>query len=287
MYAGEIMKRIITGVWNRLISNRRRECQPGASVPAPAAEPTFQFEPELFDAQLSGWFKNDNGELIEGFPIQAEDDVLDVGCGDGAFISFCANQGAKVMFADIDAAKIAEATRRLEGTPAREIVPLVSDADPLPLPDGAANKIVAMEVIEHVDSPERFLAELVRVGRPGALYLLTVPDPLAETVQKDLAPESYFQKPNHIRIIQRDEFEKMVQDAGLIIEKRTSYGFYWSIWWCFFWACDQDFGPPWHPLLKSWNTTWGHLLATRQGPKVKQALDKFMPKSQAIIARKP
>lgn len=282
------MKRIIGKIVNR-VSRRGQAVAvlPAKHAPMATEELGFEFEPELLDAQLSGWFKNESGELIEGFPIEASDDVLDVGCGDGAFISFCANQGAKVMFADIDASKVAEATRRLEGTPAREIVPIVSDADPLPLADGSASKVVAMEVIEHVDSPERFLAELVRVGRSGALYLLTVPDPLAETVQKELAPDTYFQKPNHIRIIQRDEFERMVQEAGLIIEKRTSYGFYWSLWWCFFWVCDQELSPPWHPLLKSWNTTWGHLLSTGQGPKVKQALDKLMPKSQAIIARKP
>lgn len=55
------------------------------------------------------------------------------------------------------------------------------------------------------------MAELVRVGQPGAQYLLTVPDPVAETVQKNLAPDSYFQKPNHIRIFQRDEFEQLVR----------------------------------------------------------------------------
>ena len=37
----------------------------------------------LIDAAAGGWFRNETGELIEGFPIPAEDLVLDVGCGDG------------------------------------------------------------------------------------------------------------------------------------------------------------------------------------------------------------
>ncbi len=248
--------------------------------------PDLDFEPELVDATMSGWFKNTTGELFEGFPIAKDDTVLDVGCGDGAFISFCANQGAKVMFADIDSEKVEEASRRLKGSAAREVIPIVSDANPLPLEDSVASKVVAMEVIEHVEDPARFLRELYRVGKPGALYLITVPDPEAEKVQKHFAPASYFQHPNHIRIIERSEFDQMVTDAGFTIERRTSYGFYWSMWWFFFWACKQDLSPPWHPLLQSWTKTWGLLLQTEQGPQIKAVLDQHMPKSQAIIARK-
>ncbi len=299
---GELpLKRIIKGLLRRIAvkaaalagteiqfssAPKPKTAQP-PSPPQSEIDIDFGYEPELKDAILSGWFNNDSGELIEGFTISAQDTVLDVGCGEGVFTVFCASQGAKVIYADIDGEKVAKATEKLTGTPAKELVPLVSDANPLPLEDGVANKIVAMEVMEHVEDPEAFLAELVRVGCSGATYLITVPDPESESVQVDLAPDSYFQHPNHIRVVGRDEFESLVEAAGLIIEKRTSYGFYWTIWWCFFWACKQDLSPPWHPLLKSWNKTWGHLLNTEQGPQIKKVLDTHLPKSQAIIARKP
>ena len=144
-----------------------------------------------------------------------------------------------------------------------------------------------MEVLEHVEDPVQFVRELVRVGRPGAQYLITVPDPLGENVQTELAPSAYFERPNHIRIFQRDEFEKLLIDAGLIVEQRAYYGFFWSVWWFFFWACKQDLSPPWHPLLQSWTNTWDQLLATPDGPRIKAAMDKAMPKSQLILARKP
>ena len=141
--------------------------------------------------------------------------------------------------------------------------------------------------MEHVDSPENFLRELVRVGKPGALYLLSVPDAVSEQVQKKLAPPNHFEKPNHINVFSRQEFEKLILDSGLVIEKRAYYGFYWSIFWAFFWTCDQDLSPPWHPLLESWAKTWELMLKMRDGPRIKKALDEAMPKSQAIIARKP
>src|SRR3989338_3149196 len=254
--------------------------------PGVSEAPALPDDPTLTDAYLSGWFHRDSGELFEGFPIDAEDSVLDIGCGDGPFASFCAERGAEVIFADIDAEKVAAVEAMLRQSPARAVLPLVTDANPIPLPDARVNKVIAMEVLEHVADPAQFMAELVRVARPGAQFLLTVPDPLGESVQKKLAPDAYFQHPNHIRVFQRDEFEQLILKAGLIIEKRADYGFYWSIWF-FFWACKQDLSPPWHPLLESWTRTWNLLLSTPDGPRIKKALDGAMPKSQAIIARKP
>ncbi|MCO5786551.1 SAM-dependent methyltransferase [Pseudomonas sp. G11-1] len=240
----------------------------------------------LHDANLSGWFL-ENGELFTDFQIQPEDHVLDVGCGDGGLIGFCAGRGAEVTFVDIDEQKVKDTESRLQGSAARGIHGLVSDANPLPLPDNHVNKVICTEVLEHVDDPVNFLAELVRVGKPGALYLLSVPDIASETVQQTVAPPLYFEKPHHIRILSREDFPRLVSDAGLIIEKQTCYGFFWSMFWAFFWTCDQDLSDPWHPLLQQWGRTWETLLSMRDGPRIKQALDQALPKSQVIIARKP
>lgn len=251
-----------------------------ADSAAPVLDITMQ------DALLTGWFQ-ENGELFHGFPVQLEDSVLDVGCGDGGFITYCANRGAEVTFVDIDPGKIIENEKRLQDSPARGIHGLVSDANPLPLPDSRFDKVICTEVMEHVENPATFLAELVRVGKPGAQYLLSVPDPASETVQQQVAPQLYFEKPHHIRIFAREDFLRLVSDAGLIIEKQTTYGFFWSMFWAFFWTCDQDLAEPWHPLLQHWGRTWETLLSMRDGPRIKEALDDALPKSQVIIARKP
>lgn len=258
-----------------------------SEVPTAPADEAVEEQSTLTDAYLSGWFQQESGELFEGFPIMAEDSILDIGCGDGPFVQFCAQRGAEVIFADIDAAKVAAVEQAIQGSPARGIIPLVTDGDPIPLEDARVNKVVAMEVLEHVADPAQFMRELVRVGKPGALYLLTVPDPLGESVQKELAPPAYFEHPNHIRVFERDDFARLVESAGLVIERRTQYGFYWSVWWFLFWACRQELSPPWHPLLESWTRTWNMLLSMEDGPRIKKALDRAMPKSQAIIARKP
>ncbi|MGH7172740.1 MAG: methyltransferase domain-containing protein, partial [Gemmataceae bacterium] len=156
------------------------------------------------------------------------------------------------------------------------------------LSDGFATRIVAQEVMEHVDDPRQFLGELVRIGRPNALYLLSVPDPASESLQKSLAPAAYWSKPNHLRIFGREEFERLVRDAGLEIEKRLSYSFFWAMWWLLFWSGEGDFeiGSPGTAVLTHWHKTWTALLKTPNGPRIKQALDDLIPKSQVVVARK-
>jgi SAM-dependent methyltransferase len=253
----------------------------------------------LRDAVLSGWYRQETDELFTGFPIAADDVVLDVGCGLGANATFCGMRGAEVIFADIDPAMVAATERSLRATKARALTPIVGAADPLPLADGVASKIISTEVIEHVEDPARFLGELVRVGRPGARYLLTVPDPLQERLQRQVAPAAFFERPDparptiaglcggHLRVIERDEFERLVVQAGLVVERHEYFGFYWSIWFALFWNCGVDFSAPDHPLLENWARTWQTLLDMPGGGELKQTLDRFMPKSQLILAYKP
>ena len=241
----------------------------------------------LKDVHLSGWTQP-GGQLVRGFPITAQDTVLDIGCGEGGYATFSARQGAAIILADVDEAKLQAARKQLEAVPARSIQILVTDANPIHLPDATVSRVVAMEVLEHVDDPAAFMAELVRVAQPGALFLLTVPDEVIEGVQRHIAPKSYFEKPNHIRVFKRGELEQLATGAGLQVVDRFSYGFYLAVWWSLFWACEnQTLSPPWHPLLEDWAKVWSRLLSLPVGLKVKVALDEVMPKSQVVIARKP
>src|SRR5262249_38230243 len=148
----------------------------------------------LHDASLSGWYCDAQNELFLGFPIGADDVVLDVGCGDGGTMQFCAQRAAHIILADIDPDQITAAQKRRKDNLARKMEGYVTDSAPLPLRDDTATRIICMETLEHVDDPVQMMSELVRVGKPGARYLLTVPDPVGEHLQKHLAPASYFEK---------------------------------------------------------------------------------------------
>ncbi|WP_223531937.1 MULTISPECIES: class I SAM-dependent methyltransferase [unclassified Pseudomonas] len=271
-------------------------------APVEVAQPETRVSPRdigLYDALLDGWFLGDSGELLKGFAITADDTLLDVGCGEGVATLFAVRQGASVIFTDSEHDKVRDLARRVQAQSDKANLGLVSNSLPLPLADGCASKVVCMEVLEHIDQPEPFMAELVRMGRPGALYLLSVPSPVGEHLQKGIAPASYFQSPNHVQIFSPERFAALVEDAGLVIEHRQASGFFWVMGMIFFWASERAAGrelggavrdriqAPYPPLMESWAKTWQDLLAQPDGLAIKQMLDRFMPKSQVIIARKP
>lgn len=242
----------------------------------------------LKDAMLTGWYNRDAGELAAGFPVAAQDVVVDVGCGDGGPAAFCARAGAHVILADVDEPRLREAAERLRHEGASRVDAYVTDADPLPLPDGVATRVVCMEVMEHVEDPAVLMGELARIGKPGSLYLITVPGDVHEGIQKHVAPPQYFERPNHIRIIDPDTFRRHVAEAGLQIERQFTYSFYWAMWWTFFWQCSTSLEEAnQHPLLASWARTWALALEGRDGAIIQQQLNRLMPKNQVIIARKP
>lgn len=238
------------------------------------------------DAKQSGWYNNETGELFEGFKIEPEDVFLDVGCGEGGACRFAASRKAYVIASDINPERVETVRRKLSKSPARGFEAVVSDSNPLPLADGTASKVISLEVIEHVDDPIQFLAELVRVGKPDAQYLITCPDPVAESLQRELAPPAYWAKPNHVRVVEREELGSLVEKVGLKIERRGQYSFFWAMYWVLFWAGKQKFGQPDNPLLQHWADTWHALITNPNAGHIKKTLDGFMPKSQIVVARK-
>lgn len=264
--------------------------EPVAAVVEASEDLVDPFKCGLLDNNIAGWYRAEPGkdpEVYPGVPVSADDIVLDVGCGDGGTINFCAQYGADIIFADIDADKVAAKEQNLRASNAKSVRAIVSDANPLPLDDHSATRIISMEVMEHVDEPKQFLAELYRVGKPGAIYLISVPDAAAEEMQIGFAAPAYFEKPNHINIFQREEFQALVQESGLDIVSIDYQGFYWSVWWMFFWGTGQELSPPWNELIHSWAKTWDILLNTPRGLEVKQRLDQALPKTQILVATKP
>ena len=194
-------------------------------------------------------------------------------------------RGARIIIADIDAEKIARTRERLADTPARELECLVATATRCPWltprppgwsPPGHRARRRSAAV------PRRAGA-----GRPaGALYLLSVPHPTSEDLQKDFAADEYFRKPNHIRVLGEEQFAALVREAGLEILSHSRYGFYWSLWMLLFWEAKVDFGNPDHPSSNT-GPEPGRRCSTRRAAAIKQALDAVVAKSQVIIARKP
>lgn len=97
--------------------------------------------------------------------------LADIGCGSGGLW-----QELKSMFSrcvGVDAVRYA-------GLPA-DIDFEQADLDrvPLPLDDGIADVVTAVETIEHLENPRAFCRELARIVRPGGWIVITTPNQLS------------------------------------------------------------------------------------------------------------
>jgi ubiquinone/menaquinone biosynthesis C-methylase UbiE len=107
--------------------------------------------------------------MLETFPENAR--VLDVGANDGAFcpqVSRIAARAGWLAGVDSDTVKLARHPylhERFDG--------LLEDA---PIADASFDCVYAMFVLEHVERPERFMAALSRVLRPGGSFFFMTPN---------------------------------------------------------------------------------------------------------------
>lgn len=241
----------------------------------------------LHDATRSGWFNSKTRELFTGFNIDSDHTLVDVGCGAGGNLKFCAPLAKRVIGIDIDAAKIEIASQTIAASGTDNATFIVSDASPIPLENSIADRIVCTEVLEHVEDPTKTMAELWRIGKPGALYLISVPGQLSEELLKPIAPAFWFEHPNHIRIFDKDGFEKLVNDSNLIIERQEFVSFYWAVWHTLLCLCNVEHHTGTHPALDLWSEAWDAVLADKTSKDRIHLLDRTLHKSHIIIARKP
>jgi 2-polyprenyl-3-methyl-5-hydroxy-6-metoxy-1,4-benzoquinol methylase len=94
--------------------------------------------------------------------------VVDVGCGTGRLRDALA--GVATSYVGVDAV-------RHGGFPGDARLLLSDlDRDVIPLPDGSADVVVALETIEHLENPRAFCRDLARVARPGGWLVVSTPN---------------------------------------------------------------------------------------------------------------
>jgi SAM-dependent methyltransferase len=99
--------------------------------------------------------------------------VLDVGCASGygsAAIAARQAAGRSVIGVEPDSDLVKTARARF---PWLQIIS--ANACELPFPDGCADALLLLDVIEHVEAPALVLSEAARVLRPGGALIVTVP----------------------------------------------------------------------------------------------------------------
>ncbi len=162
--------------------------------------------------------------------------ILDIGCSFGWLEKFALEKGA------LEAVGIEPEERSFFN--ARREVPRakfkIGRAEKLPFKDGAFNKVIMLEVLEHLPrgQEKRAFAEVNRVLAPSGTFILSTPNFTPLNVLLDPA---WFFGHRHYSL---SWLEKELAKTGFKIEKATLYGGFWEVFrmiphyifkWFFWW----------------------------------------------------
>jgi SAM-dependent methyltransferase len=220
--------------------------------------------------------------------------LLDLGCGGGRHAFEAARRGAMVVALDAGTDEVEKVRDTLgamfaagEISDPRGTGAVKGDALRLPFPDGAFDRVIAAEVLEHIPDDNDAMRELVRVLRPGGLMAVTVPRFGPELVNWALSDEYHNIPGGHVRIYRRSELVGRLQRAGLRpVGSHHAHSLHSPYWWL---RCavgpkrdDHVFVKAYHRMLV-WDITKSPWV-TRTADKV---LNPVLGKSLVVYARKP
>ena len=181
------------------------------------------------------------GRIIEELNPRDGDKILEVGCGDGFYLHILSNLGLKLKLSgvDIDGNALKSAKRNLKGKKIE-----LGEADLMkktPFEKESFDKVIMSEVAEHLPDDVKGLQEVRKVLKKGGILVLTVPnynfpflwDPVNWVLQNIFG--THIEKGfwagiwnQHRRLYKPLQIKKVVEKAGLIVEKFEALTF-WSL----------------------------------------------------------
>ncbi|MBN1615320.1 MAG: 3-demethylubiquinone-9 3-O-methyltransferase [Deltaproteobacteria bacterium] len=143
--------------------------------------------------------------------------VLDLGCGGGFMAEALARRGARVLGVDPSMPSLAAARRHAEKS-ALDIRYIGGIGEAVPLLDRSVDRVVCVDVLEHVRDIGRVIREVRRVLRPGGLFLfdtinrnwlsrlaaVTIVEDVLCIIPKGTHDPEKFIKPSEMRAYLRD-----------------------------------------------------------------------------------
>lgn len=144
--------------------------------------------------------------------------VLEVGAGRGFVACLISRSGGSRFVATVDAdEKYATQTRDLARANSLRLGALAGQGERLPFAPRSFDRVLLSEVLEHVHDPAPILRDLRRVLAWTGRALVTVP------MHGALPPAKV---PGHVQDFAREEITKLIEGAGLVIERLEAVAVY-------------------------------------------------------------
>ncbi len=234
----------------------------------------------------------------ETLDLHAGDRLLDIGCGFGRHSYEALRRGADVVSSDFSLPELVEVDNTVSAMESYGELPdgvssasCNGDVTKLPFPDGAFDRIIASEILEHIDDDIGALTELVRVLRPGGTFAATIPATLPEQICWKITDEYHAPKVEggHVRIYKRGELARRMEAAGLeVFHQHRAHALHTPYWWL---RCavgpQEDVNN--NPLTKAYNKLleWDIMKQPTITKVADRALNPILGKSLVVYGVKP
>ena len=113
----------------------------------------------------------------------------------------------------------------------------------MPFKNNSYDAVICSEVLEHVDSPEDSIKELIRVLKPGGILALSVPRYFPELICWILSKDYQEMPGGHVRIFRHSQLRKLATDEGLrYLSFHWAHALHSPYWWlqCLFWKNKEN-----------------------------------------------
>ncbi|MGB9602612.1 MAG: class I SAM-dependent methyltransferase [Limisphaerales bacterium] len=138
---------------------------------------------EKYAEFLAGWDSGFYAKYADALkPDKPGGKALDVGCGVGQVLVRLQQQGYEAYGVDVSKPNIERASKVCSRA-------RLYDGKKLPFDNEFFDSAGALNVLEHVEEPEQFIAELVRVVKPGGKVVLSSPNFLRVIGFRDYHPK--------------------------------------------------------------------------------------------------
>ncbi len=224
--------------------------------------------------------------------IGPEDNVIDLGCGTGRHVLELSKIPSNIIGADISLNDIRAGRYLLEIMRRRDEVKarvhwLQTAGERLPFKDGAFDRVICTETLEHVDDESVLAQELARVLKPGGILAVSVPDEFSEKIFWKLSANYRTHAGGHVRIFRRPEIVNLMRNAGLhpyAVRYRHSLE---TVYWLSHIAFWSDWGSQ-GPITSAFRRILDSQRA--RASKIVTAIDdignRALPKSIVVYSRK-
>jgi len=181
--------------------------------------------------------------------IKANDLILDIGCGEGRHaIGLHVDKKVDVVGLDLSIEDIRTAKNRIKDfSISRDNTSSclfgLGNIQQLPFKSSSYNSIICSEVLEHVESPQEAMKEMVRVLKPGGVLAISVPRYLPERICWSLSSEYHNVAGGHKRIFNHNQLKRLAETEGVKYHRfHWAHALHSPYWWlkCLFWGREKD-----------------------------------------------